>query len=66
MIQETGVLFGVEHLEESTGRVTVDSLTNLVDFVDEDQRVLDPDALECLDDFPGQSPAKTWISEQPS
>ena len=52
MIQESGVLLRVKHLKEGTGRVTVDSLTNLVDFIDEDQGILDSDALECLDDFP--------------
>jgi hypothetical protein len=36
MIQESGVLLGVEHLKESASRVTVDSFTDLVDFVDED------------------------------
>ena len=56
VIQESSVLLRVEHLEESAGRITVDSLTNLVDFVDEDQRVLDSYALECLDDLPGQGP----------
>lgn len=66
MIQESSVLLRVEHLKESTGRVTVDSLTNLVDFIDEDQRVLDSDALECLYDLPWQGPVDIWTSEQTS
>lgn len=57
MIQESGILLRVKHLKEGTGRVTVDSLTNLVDFIDEDQRILDSDALECLNNLPGQGSA---------
>jgi len=59
VIQESSVLFRIEHLKESTGRVTVDSLTDLVDFIDEDQRILDSDALECLDDLPGEGTVNT-------
>ena len=36
VIQESGILFGVEHLKKSTGRVAIDPLTDLVDFIDED------------------------------
>ena len=54
MVQECGILLGVEHLEESTSRVTVYSLTDLVDFINEYQRVLDSDALESLDNLSGQ------------
>jgi len=66
VIQESGILLRVEHLKESTGRVTVDSLTDLVDFINEDQRVLNSDALECLDDLPGQGPVDMWTLEQTS
>jgi hypothetical protein len=59
MIQESAVLLRVEHLEESTGRVAVYPLTDLVDLIDEDQRVLDTNAFECLDDFPRQCPINT-------
>ena len=55
MVQEGGILFGVEHLKKSTGGVTIDPLTDLVDLINEDQRVLDSDALECLNNLPGQS-----------
>lgn len=51
----------VEHLEESTGGVTVYPLTDLVDFIDEDQRILDPNAFECLDNFPRQCPIDTQM-----
>jgi len=54
VVQECGILLGVEHLEESTSRVTVYSLTDLVDFINEYQRVLDSDALESLDNLSGQ------------
>ena len=54
MVQKRVVLFGVEHLEEGAGRVAVYPLTNLVDFIDEDQGVLDTNALECLDNLPGE------------
>ena len=63
MIQESGVLLRVEHLKESTGRVTVDSLANLVDFIDKDQRVLDSYTLEGLDNLPGQGPVDAWTLE---
>lgn len=33
VIQECSVLFGVEHLEKSTGRVAIDSLTDLVNLI---------------------------------
>ena len=52
VIQESGILFGVEHLKKSTGRVAIDPLTDLVDFIDKDQRILDSDAFECLNDLP--------------
>ena len=53
MVQEGGILFGVEHLKKSTGGVTIDPLADLVDLINEDQRVLDSDALECLNNLPG-------------
>jgi hypothetical protein len=53
VIQESAILLGVEHLKESTGRVAVDPLADLVDFIDEDQRVLDSDAFKCLNNLPG-------------
>ena len=43
MIQEAAVLLGVEHLEESAGGVSVVSLADLVDFVDDDNGVLSGD-----------------------
>lgn len=54
VVQETGVLFRVEHLKESASRVAIDSLTNLVNFIDEDQGILDSDTLECLDNLSGE------------
>ena len=52
VIQERGVLFGVEHLKKSTCRIAIDSPTDLVNLVYQDQRILDPDTLQRLDNFP--------------
>ena len=46
MIQETSILFWIEHLKEGTRRVSVVTPTDLVDFVNEDERILSLDALE--------------------
>jgi len=59
VVQESAVLLGIEHLKESASRVTVDSLTDLVDFIDEYQRILDSNALECLDYLSGQGSVDT-------
>jgi hypothetical protein len=66
VIQESGILLGVEHLKEGAGRVAVDSLTDLVNFIDEDQRILDSDALECLDNLSRQGSTDTATLEQAS
>ena len=39
MILELVVLFGIEHLEQSGSRVAAEILTELVDFVKQEQRV---------------------------
>ena len=52
MIQESAVLLRVEHFEEGTGRIAIYTLTDLVDFIDEDQGVLDANAFKCLDNLP--------------
>jgi hypothetical protein len=59
VIQESVVLLGVEHFEESASRVTIYPLTDLVDFVNEDQGILDTDAFECLDNLPRQGSMNT-------
>lgn len=51
MIQELRVLLGVEHLEKSTRGVAVVSSTNLVDLVDEHERVFRVHLLERLNDL---------------
>jgi hypothetical protein len=66
MIQESVVLLRVEHFEERAGRVTIYPLTDLVDFVNEDQWVLDTNALECLDDLPRQGSVVAQTSAQAS
>ena len=52
MIQESAVLLGVEHFEEGTGRIAIYTLSDLVDFIDKDQGVLDTNAFKGLDNLP--------------
>ena len=54
MVQERRVLLGVEHLEERTRRIAIVSTTDLVNLVDQHERVLGPDAFERLDDLAGE------------
>lgn len=55
VIKELRVLLGVEHLEKSTRGVAVVSPTDLVDLVDEHERVLCVDLLERLNDLTCES-----------
>ena len=55
MVKEGRVLFGIEHLEQSTGGVSVMSATNLVNLIDQHQGVLSANPLERLDDLARQS-----------
>ena len=55
MVKEGRVLFGIEHLEQSTGGISVMSATNLVNLVDKNKRVLGTDALQRLDDLARES-----------
>ena len=57
MIQECRVLLRIQHLEQGTSGVTVVSATNLVNLINEYQRILGAHALECLDDLSWQSAA---------
>ena len=63
VIQERGVLFGVEHLKKCTGRVAIDSPTNLVNLIYQDQRILDSDTLESLNNLSGQGTVDTRTLE---
>jgi hypothetical protein len=54
MIEEAVVLLGIEHLQESTSGVAIDTSTDLVHLVDEHERILGANALECLDDLARQ------------
>ena len=54
MIQETVVLFRVQHLQKSTCRVSIDASANLVHLVDQHKRVLGAYSLECLYDLAWQ------------
>ncbi len=53
MIEEVDVLLGIEHLEQSRGRVALERLAQLVDLVEHDHRVLDLDLLERLHQLAG-------------
>ena len=66
VIQESGILFRVKHLKESTGRVAIDPFADLIDLIDEDQRILDSDTLERLNNLPGQGSANARTLEQAS
>ena len=51
MVQETVVLLWIQHLQESTSRITIDSTTDLVDLVNKYKWVLRPNSLKRLDDL---------------
>ena len=55
MVKESRILLWVEHLEQSTGGISVMSATNLVNLVDKNKRVLGTDALQRLDDLARES-----------
>lgn len=54
VIQERRILFGVQHLEQGTGWVTIVSPTNFVNLINEHQRILGTDTLECLNNLSRQ------------
>ena len=51
MVQEGVVLFRVEHLQKCARWVPVDATTDLVHLIDEDERILRTDTLECLNNL---------------
>ena len=55
MIQETVILFRVQHLQKRTGRIPVDPAPDFVDFVNEYERVFRSDPFESLDDLSWKS-----------
>jgi len=57
VIQEGSVLLRVEHLEQSARRVPVVSSANLVDFINQNERILGSDFLQGLDRFTRHSTA---------
>lgn len=61
VIQESVVLLRVEHLEERASGVAIYPLANLVDFINEDQWILDTNSLECLDNLPRQGSVDTQL-----
>ena len=55
MVKERRVLLGIKHLEQRTRRIAVVSTTDLVNFINEHERVLSTDALQRLDDLSRKS-----------
>ena len=55
VVKERRVLLGIKHLKERTRRIAVVSTTDLVNFINEYERVLSTDALQRLDDLSGKS-----------
>lgn len=51
MIQECRILLWVKHFQEGARGVAVDPTTNLVNLIDQYQRVFGADTLQGLDDF---------------
>ena len=51
MVEECSVLFGIEHLQKCTRRISVHPSSNFVNLIKHNQRVLGPYALESLDDL---------------
>jgi len=52
VIQEAVVLLWVEHLQQRAGGISIVSTSNLVNFINEDKRILRLDAFQSLDDLP--------------
>lgn len=63
MIEEAIVLFGIKHFQQGTGGVSVDPSANLVDFINQYERVLRSDSLEGLNNFPGKRTEYTHQSD---
>ena len=51
MILELVVLFGIEHLEQRRGRIAAEVLAELVDLIQQEQRIARPGLLEVVDDL---------------
>ena len=54
MVLELGVLLGVEHFEQRRGRIAAEILAELVDLVEQEQRVRGPRLLQVGDDLARQ------------
>lgn len=62
MIKEGRVLLRVQHLKQSARRITVVSAADLVDLIDEYQRVLSAYTFERLNDLARQCSAQDIVS----
>jgi hypothetical protein len=62
VIQEAIVLLRVEHFQESTSRIPIDTSANLVHLVDQHKWVLSAYSLESLHDLARQRTARIEVS----
>ncbi len=53
MVEEIGVLLGIQHFEERRGGIAAERCADLVDFVEHDDRVGHPGLLDGLDELAG-------------
>jgi hypothetical protein len=56
VVLELRVLLGIEHLEQRRGRITAEVLAELVDFVEQEQRVAGPALRRLVTILPGSEP----------
>ena len=61
VVQESCILFGIEHFQQSTGGVAIVATSNLVDFINQDERILSTNTLESLDDLARECAAVSGI-----
>ena len=54
VVLELRVLFGIEHLKQRRGRIAAEILTELVDLIEQEQRVAAAGLLEVRNDLAGQ------------
>jgi hypothetical protein len=56
VVQEAVVLLRVKHLKKSARRIAIVSASNLIDFVNQNERILGADSFQSLDDLARQCP----------
>jgi hypothetical protein len=55
MIKECIVLFGIQHFEEGAGGITIDTTTDLINFIDQNEGIFRADAFQSLNNLARQS-----------